>query len=99
MTQSAPMTKSQIVREIAGLLGIRPPQLSTGSTEPKAIFIAINDRLGLSIPTVLSKAEMGRAIVEFSGHKWLPDFESRGGTVTRAGLLAVLGAVEHFLRD
>ncbi len=95
MTES----KAWLVAEIAKLLNIEAPALSTGSTEPKTLFVAINDRLGLAIPTSWSKAEMGKAIVEYSGSSWLPDFESRGGTVTRSGLHAVLEAVRFFLRD
>ena len=92
------LSKHEIVERVAVLLEVSPPVLSTGSTEPKSIFIAINDQLGLGLKASLSKAAMGRGIVEASGARWLPDFESRGGTVTRKGLQAVLEAVEYFLR-
>ena len=73
--------------------------MSTGSTEPKGIFVAVNDYLGLGLREELSKPDMARGIVESAGHRWLPDYESRGSTVTAAGLEAVLTAVDFFLRD
>jgi hypothetical protein len=89
--------KVDIVGMIAGRLGVHPPPMSTGSKEPKAIFQFVNDRLGLGLDDRLAKQELARGIVEASGHAWHPDFESRGGTVTRDGLLAVLRAVDFFL--
>lgn len=73
--------------------------MSTGSTEPKKIFLLVNEYLGLGVRPEASKAEMAKCIVEAGGQRWLPDFESRGGTVTRQGLNAVLGAVEGLLAD
>jgi hypothetical protein len=89
--------KAQVVGEIAELLQVTPPRMSTGSTEPKEIFLLVNDRLGLGISDRATKPDMARAIVEASGEAWSPTFESRGGTVTLDGLLAVLGAVKFFL--
>jgi hypothetical protein len=89
--------KVDIVVEIAHRIGVDPPRMSTGSTEPRGIFELINDRLGLGADTRLGKPELARAIVESSGAAWHPDFESRGATVTKRGLLAVLTAVEFFL--
>ncbi len=94
---TVPRRKVEIVGEIARLLGVAPPPMSTGSTEPRAIFDLVNSRLGLGVDPLISKPGMARAIVEASGAKWLPDHESRGATVTRSGLLAVLAAVEFFL--
>lgn len=89
--------KEELVREIAELLKVDPPHMSTGSTEPKAIFEMANDRIGLGIPDKVTKPEMARAIVEASGEVWAPNYESRGGTVTRQGLAAVRDAVRFFL--
>lgn len=94
-----PLRKSEIVRKIADLLGVAAPAMSTGSTEPRAIFVCVNDQLGLGLDGTLGKPELARAIVEASGERWHPDFESRGATVTRSGLLAVLKAVHFFLDD
>ena len=94
-----PLRKSDIVREIADLLGVAPPAMSTGSTEPRALFTLVNDQLGLGLDNALSKPDLARAIVEASGDKWSPDFESRGATVTKSGLLTVLRAVHFFLDD
>ena len=89
--------KGDIVIEIARLIHVDPPRMSTGSTEPRAIFVLVNDRLGLGADPSLGKPELARSIVEASGAAWHPDFESRGATVTKRGLLAVLTAVEYFL--
>lgn len=73
--------------------------MSTGSTEPREIFDLVNEALGLGLELdrPLTKPEMARGIVEAAGYPWLADYESRGGTVTRAGLTAVLEAVKLFL--
>jgi hypothetical protein len=89
--------KVDIVVEIAHRIHVEPPRMSTGSTEPRAIFVLVNEQLGLGADARLGKPELARAIVESSGAAWHPDFESRGATVTKRGLLAVLTAVEFFL--
>ncbi len=89
--------KVDIVVEIAHTVGVSPPPMSTGSTEPRAIFALVNDRLGLGLNDRLGKPELARAIVEASGATWHPDFESRGATVTKSGLLAVLQAVRFYV--
>ena len=90
--------KSDIVEEIARLLAVEAPHMSTGSTEPRAIFALINDRLGLGLDPQLAKPELARGIVEASGAVWHPDYESRGATVTKSGVLAGLDAVNFFVK-
>lgn len=92
-------SKEELVAAIARHLGISPPPMSTGSTEPKQIFVAVNRQLGLGLDDRLSKPDLARAIVESAGYSWAPDYESRGSTVTAAGLVAVLKAVEFFLSE
>lgn len=93
------MTKKEhVVAEIASLIDAGPFHMSTGSTEPRALFDAVNKQLGLGVPAG-TKPAMARGIVEASGDRWLPQFESSGGTVTRDGLLAVLRAVRFFTGD
>jgi hypothetical protein len=89
--------KVDIVVEIANRIGVSAPRMSTGSTEPREIFALVSERLGLGVDPGLGKPELARAIVESSGAAWHPDFESRGATVTKSGLLAVLRSVEFFL--
>jgi hypothetical protein len=91
--------KVEIVTEIARLIGVSPPHMSTGSTEPREIFDLVNSHLGLGIDPRTDKSGMARAIVEASGGRWAPDCESRGATITRAGLVAVLEAVQFFVRE
>lgn len=91
------VTKTQMVEAIAELIGVVPaPAMSTGSTEPKEIFIRVNEELGLGIDSSLQKPDLAKEIVEAAGDRWLPTHESRGGTVTRKGLAAVLKAVQFF---
>jgi len=88
--------KEDVVIEIGWLIDAGPFHMSTGSTEPRAVFDAVNEKLGLGIPTGSTKPGMARGIVEATGARWLPQYESAGGTVTRDGLLAVLEAVQFF---
>src|SRR5262249_38233204 len=90
-------TKADIVWDIAIKLGVEAPKMSTGSTEPREIFEIVNERLGLGIDQRLTKPDMARGIVEAAGLPWNAHFESAGGTVTKAGLSAVLRAVEYFV--
>lgn len=96
-TEMATGRKADLVAGIAQLLGIEPPPMSTGSTEPREIFVVINQQLGLGLDPRAGKAELARGIVEASGAAWLPTYESRGATVTKEGLLAVYAAVYFFL--
>jgi|688.fasta_scaffold1049804_2 hypothetical protein len=89
--------KSEINAEIATLIGVTPPHMSTGSTESKRLFELINEILGLGIPQKLTKPELARAIVESAGATWAADCESRGSTVTAAGMQRVLDAVRLFV--
>ena len=89
--------KVDIVHQLALEIGVPPPPMSSGSTEPRIIFVLVNDRLGLGIDERLGKPDLARGIVEASGQNWHPDYESRGATVTKSGLLAVLDAVRYFL--
>jgi hypothetical protein len=92
-----PKSKTEIVQSIADLLGMQAPPMSTGSTEPRRIFVLVNDRLGLGLDPRLGKPELARGIVEASGALWHPDYESRGATVTKSGLEAVLEAIHFFV--
>ena len=94
---SSRITKEDLVLEIGDLLGIVAPKMSTGSTEPREIFDAVNARLGLGLPTGLTKPEMAKEIVKASGFPWHSDMESSGGTVTLSGLTAVRDAVRLFV--
>lgn len=90
-------TKADIVWTIAVRLGVEPPKMSTGSTEPREIFEIVNEALGLGIDARLTKPDMAREIVEAAGMTWNAHYESTGSTVTKVGLEAVLEAVEHFV--
>lgn len=87
------MTKEQLVSEIADILGVASPPMSTGSTEPRAIFVLADERLGLNLQAH-TKHGMAREIVELAGMPWLPAYGSRGATITKRGLQAVLQAVQ-----
>lgn len=85
--------KIDVVADIANYIGIEVPHMSTGSTEPRALFDAVNVELGLGLPGNLTKPEIARAIVEAAGFGWSAKNESTGGTVTLSGLTAVRDAV------
>lgn len=93
------LNKIDIANDITNLLRTEPVHFSTGSTEPKELFILIAESLGLGISSSLSKPEMAQLIVESAGRVWLPDYESSGSTVTRKGLEAVRSSVEYYLQN
>jgi hypothetical protein len=97
MTQR--ISKEDLIQEISLMLGIPSPKVSTGSTEPKELFVLINDLLGLAIPQNLQKPDMAQQIVELSGGTWAAECESAGGTVTHLGLERVRDAVSFFTRS
>jgi hypothetical protein len=93
------LNKSEIADEITDLLRLPSVHFSTGSTEPKELFLLISESLGLGIDSILPKPVMARRIVESSGQSWLADYESTGGTVTLKGLQAVKSSVEYYLAN
>lgn len=88
--------KVDYVWAISELIEVDMPHMSTGSTEPRELFVAINDQLGLGLPSSGTKPELARGIVEAAGDVWLPTYESTGSTITLSGLKAVHAAVEFF---
>lgn len=88
-------TKEDVVKELAHMLGVVAPAMSTGSTEPKEIFVAVVRVLGLGLDTSQTKPDLARDIVESDGLVWGPECESRGGTVTLDGLERVLLVVRR----
>jgi len=98
---TAAPSKADIVKEICQRIGLRQTlHMSTGSTEPRELFIEIDNAFGLGITSrANTKPELASAIVNAAGFAWLPQFESRGSTITREGLLAVLDAVLFFKGD
>jgi hypothetical protein len=91
--------KVDVVHAIAVLIEIETPHMSTGSTEPRGLFVAVNDALGLGLARSSTKPELARGIVESAGEPWHPSYESRGSTVTLDGLKAVHRAVVFFTSD
>jgi hypothetical protein len=89
-------SKEALIREISDLLEFSPLKLSTGSTEPKELFILISEILGLAIPSSHTKPEIAKQIVEYAGGVWSSECESVGGTVTSIGLERVRDAVVFF---
>lgn len=97
MTQR--ISKEDLIQDISMMLGIPSPKVSTGSTEPKELFLLINDLLGLAIPENMQKPDIAQQIVELSGGTWSAECESTGGTVTHLGLERVRDAVSFFTRS
>jgi hypothetical protein len=91
------LLKSEVAHLITSKLGLPDVHFSTGSTEPKELFLQIANCLAIDISDVNTKPTIARRIVEVSGEIWLPNYESSGSTVTMDGLKAVHSAVEFFL--
>ena len=91
------MLKTEVAHLITSKLGLPDVHFSTGSTEPKELFLQVANCLAIDISDVNTKPTIARRIVEVSGEIWLPNYESSGSTVTMDGLKAVHSAVEFFL--
>ena len=85
--------KQDVINEVNDRLGLPAAKVSNGSTEPREFFERIVELLGIPAPAQVDKPGLARCIVEGAGFQWLPEFESRGSTVTLPGLRAVRKAV------
>jgi hypothetical protein len=96
MTQLVPK-KSQLMREIAELLGIPEVLPTVGSSIPSVFFTSVASEMG--VPIVPGMPSMARKIIESSHLAWRSEFSSEdmpsggGGTVTALGLMQVKNAV------
>lgn len=91
-------TKQQLIDAVCDQLSINRFSVSTGSTEPRAFLLAVIEQLGLQLLTSgLDKPGLGRLIVEAGGRPWLPSYDSRGSTVTKLGLEAILETVQRLV--
>ena len=83
-------TKQDVMDAISNHLKISHFQCSTGSTEPKEFLLAITEQMGITNLTLgLDKIDLAKLIVESSGKKWLPSYDSSGGTITKEGMIAI----------
>lgn len=79
-------------------MAVEPLTVSRGSTEPKAVFDAVNGRLALGLDPSRTKPEYAEAICRAAGVAWDDSCDSRhtasggGSTVTIVGLERVLTA-------
>lgn len=89
-----------MILRICNLLKIPMFSVSTGSTEPREFLLAVADQLGLLASTTgLDKPGIGKLIVEGAGQPWLPDYDSRGSTITKDGLLAIERVVKNIVES
>lgn len=86
-------TKTEVVAQIAEMLGVPAPHMSTGSSEPRRIFELANEVLGLGLDNSVVKPDLARGIAESAGIAWTATCESAGSRVTLEGLLLVRDAV------
>lgn len=83
-------TKQDVMDAISNHLNIPQFQCSTGSTEPKDFLLAITEQMGImNLTSGLDKIDLAKLIVESSGRKWLPSYDSSGGTITKEGMIAI----------
>jgi len=91
-------TKQDILDEISDLAGIQKFYVSSGSTEPRAFFVALAIQLGITdFKQRMTKPELARLICYSLGGIWDFDCESSGSTVTKQGLINILEGL-RFLR-
>lgn len=83
-------TKQDVMDAISYHLKIPYFPCSSGSTEPKAFLEAVTRTNGNNeASNGLDKIDLAKLIVESGGKKWLPAFDSTGGTITKEGMLAI----------
>jgi hypothetical protein len=93
------MSKKELVTAICAEIGVADVGIGPGSTEPKAVFTSIVDRLELPLDRSLSKTGLAEAIARRAGLSWGSSMDSRetpsggGDTVTADGLRQVLRAI------
>lgn len=96
-------TKQDVIDDITRLVSADPLMVSIGSTEPKGVFDAVNDRLSLGIDRALTKPEYAQAIAELADVPWDATCDSRhtasggGSTVTITGLERVFEATQTLI--
>lgn len=96
MTRSVP-TKTQIMKEIAEIIGSEPISSTAGSSIPRIFFSDVAAHMG--IPQIGTMTDLARRVIEFANLQWHEDFSSEltpsggGGTVTALGLLQMKNAV------
>lgn len=93
------MIKTEVANQITDLLGLPNVQFSTGSTEPRELFLQVAEALGIDISGAGTKPGIAKKIVESAGEPWQVEYESSGSTITLKGLKAVHSAVEFFLQN
>jgi hypothetical protein len=93
------MSKKELVTAICAEIGVADVGIGPGSTEPKAVFTSIVDRLDLPLDRSLPKTGLAEAIARRAGLSWGPSMDSRatpsggGDTVTADGLRQVLRGI------
>lgn len=92
-------SKQEIMNEISDITSIPKFRVSTGSTEPRAFFVALATQLGIiDILNSNTKPELAKSICQALGTDWTEDCESRGSTVTKIGLKKILDSLQ-FLKN
>jgi hypothetical protein len=87
-------SKALVAAEIADILALDTPELGPGSTLRAAFFHEVGKAVDVDT-TGLTGVQAARAIVQAKGRTWKPEFESRGNTVTVAGLEALRDAAHR----
>jgi hypothetical protein len=88
-------SKQEIMDEISEITSIPKFHVSTGSTEPRAFFVALATQLGIiDFMNSTSKPELAKSICQALGSDWTEECESKGSTVTKIGLKKILDALQ-----
>ena len=83
-------TKQEAIAEIARVVGAQPAELtSRGGTGTTAALTRLAETLGLTLGSTQKQAMAGE-IAAAANLPWLPEWSSRGGTITARGWAQVL---------
>ena len=85
-------TKLEAVNRISELTSAGPQGLGPGSKERKSVLTNLAIGLGIPFSHELSKQALASLLADNLGRIWLPEYESRGQTITLQGLNLLLEA-------
>jgi hypothetical protein len=92
-------TKLEAVNLLSALTNSGPESLGPGSKERKSVLINLAIGLGIPFSHEFTKQELAAHLANRFGMRWLPEFESRGQTITLQGLNVLLDAASALIRN
>jgi hypothetical protein len=99
MTFVPATNKLDAVNRLSQLTGSGPEALGPGSKERKSVLINLAIGLGIPFSHEFTKQELAAHLANRFGRRWLPEFESRGQTITLKGLNVLLEAATGLIQN